>query len=199
MTDAGRHREPGFRRVGEAEVHQGHVWRVVVADFEAPDGATFRRDVVRSPGAVGVVPLVFDVEGTASVVLVRQYRPPVDREVVEIPAGMRDVPGEPPEETAARELEEEVGLRPGRLDLLTAFLPSAGMTDSVTTVFLATDCEPVDRRLHGPEEEHMTVLHVPLAEALAMVDDGRIEDAKTIVGLLLTARRLAAADGVATG
>ena len=128
----------GFRRVGEREVHQGHVWRVVVADFTGPDGEHFARDIVRSPGAVGVVPLVFDAEGNPSVVLVEQYRPPYERRILEIPAGMRDVPGEPPEETARRELIEEAGLAPGRLDLLTEFYPSPGMTDSVCTVYLAT-------------------------------------------------------------
>jgi ADP-ribose pyrophosphatase len=150
---------------------------------------------VRSPGAVGVVALTFDVEGTPSVVLVRQYRPPYEREILEIPAGMRDVPGEPPEVTAGRELEEEVGLRAGRLDELTQFLPSPGMTDSVTTIFLATDCEEVERRLHGPEEQHMSVVHVPLSDALVMVDTGEIADAKTVIGVLMTARRLEVADG----
>jgi 8-oxo-dGDP phosphatase len=185
----------GFRLLGEQEVHRGHVWRVVVAEFEAPDGARFERDVVRSPGAVGVVPLLFDVEGEPSVVVVDQYRPAYERNIVEIPAGMRDVPGEAPEATAARELAEEVGLRAGRLDLLGEILPSPGLTDSVTTIFLATHCEPVERTAHGPEEEHMRVVQLPLAEALAMVDRGEIVDAKTVTGLLLTSRRLARADG----
>lgn len=180
----------GFRRLGERLVHQGHIWRVVVADFEAPDGSTFHRDVVRSPGAVGVLPLLFDAEGAPSVVLVEQYRPAFERTIIEIPAGMRDVPGEPPEQTAARELVEEAGLRAGRLDLIGEILPSAGMTDSVTTIFLATECEPTERDLQGPEEEHMQVRHVPLAEALTMVDDGRITDAKTVVALLAADRRL---------
>ena len=68
-----------FRRIGEREVHQGYVWRVVVAEFEAPDGERFQRDIVRSPGAVGIVPLIFDAEGNASVLLVEQYRPPYER------------------------------------------------------------------------------------------------------------------------
>ena len=75
----------------------------------------------------------------------------------EIPAGMRDVDGEPPELTAERELVEEAGLRPGALELLTRISPSAGLTDSITWIFLATDLEETDRDLHGPEEQHMTV------------------------------------------
>src|SRR6187549_3077231 len=122
----------GFRRVGERSVHQGHVWSVAVADFTDPAGGTFTRDIVRSPGAVGVVPLVFDAEGNPSVVLVRQYRPPYERELIEIPAGMRDVEGEPPEETARRELVEEAGLAPATLERLVELYPSPGLTDSVT-------------------------------------------------------------------
>lgn len=184
-----------FRRTGDAEVHAGRVWRVVVADFEAPDGTAFQRDVVRSPGAVAVVPLLFDPEGNPSVVLVEQYRPPYEEHVIEIPAGMRDVEGEPLATTAARELREEVGLVPGQLDHLLELYPSPGMTDQRTTIFLATRCTSTDREVHGPEEEDMTVLHVPLTEALVMIDDGRIRDAKTVVGLLATERRLRAAGG----
>jgi 8-oxo-dGDP phosphatase len=180
----------GFRHLGDREVHSGHVWNVVVADFEAPDGAQFSRDIVRSPGSVAVVPLVFDAEGLASVVLVSQYRPPYERAVIEIPAGMRDVPDEPPAETARRELVEEAGLRAGELMHLLDMLPSPGMTDSVCTIFLATDCTPADLDRHGPEEEAMELLHVPLDDALAMIDRGEITDAKTVCALLATARRL---------
>ena len=188
-----------FRRIGEREIHRGHVWRVVVAEFESPEGERFHRDIVRSPGAVAVVPLIFDPEGNASVLLVEQYRPPFGRYVVEIPAGMRDVDDEPPEVTAHRELIEEAGMEAGRLDHLVDILPSAGLTDSVTIIFLATECVPVERDLHGPEERHMTLLHLPLVDALAMIDRGEIQDAKTVVGLLATQRRLERADGGVNG
>ena len=178
-------------------VHQGHVWHVAVAEFEAPDGSTFRRDIVRSPGAVGVVPIVFDAEGNPSVVVVRQYRPPYDRAIIEIPAGMRDVEGEDTADVARRELAEEAGLAAGRVELLTEIYPSPGMTDSVTSLYVATDCTPVPHDRHGPEEEHMDLLHLPLGDALEMVLRGDIKDAKSVVGLLLTERRLAELDGSA--
>jgi 8-oxo-dGTP pyrophosphatase MutT (NUDIX family) len=174
-----------FRRVSESVIHEGHIWNLAVAEFEAPDGSTFRRDIVRSPGAVGVVPLIFDAEGNPSVVLVSQYRPAYERSVIEIPAGMRDIEGE---------LIEEAGLDAERLDLLAEILPSPGMTDSVTTLYLATGCTPVPHDRQGPEEEHMEVLHVPLDEAVAMVERGEIADAKSVVALLLTERRLRASD-----
>ena len=179
-----------FRHLSDTDVHHGHVWKVVVAEFEAPTGEPFTRDIVRSPGAVGVVPLVFDPEGVPSVVLVSQYRPPYERNVIEIPAGMRDVPGEPPAETGRRELIEEAGLAVGAMTHLVDMFPSPGMTDSVCTIFLATECTPVDHDRHGPEEDAMTLLHVPLSEALAMIDRGEICDAKTVVGLFATERRL---------
>jgi nudix-type nucleoside diphosphatase (YffH/AdpP family) len=182
----------GFRRTGERQVHQGYVWSVAVAEFVDPDGGTFTRDIVRSPGAVGVVPLVFDAEGNPSVVLVSQYRPPYERPIIEIPAGMRDIEGEEPIEVARRELVEEAGLSAGNLQLLTEIYPSPGMTDSITSIFLATDCTPTEFDRHGPEEDHMELLHLPLADAMAMVVSGEIADAKTVVGLLLAERQLAA-------
>lgn len=184
----------GFRHSGDRLVHQGYIWHVAVADFVAPDGHEFTRDVVRSPGAVAVVPLVFDAEGNPSVVLLRQYRPAHDELLLEIPAGMRDVPGEPPDETARRELVEEVGLQAGELDHLLRFYPSPGMTDAVLEIYLATDLLPVARATHGPEEDHSEVVHMPLAEALALIDGGEIVDAKTIIGLLSAERRLVDGD-----
>ena len=187
-------RHDAFRHLGDREVHQGHVWRVVVADFAAPDGSTFERDIVRSPGAVGVLPLVFDAEGNPSVVLMEQWRPPYEERIFEIPAGMRDVEGEPTDETARRELIEEAGLHAGRVDLLHELYPSPGLTDSVTTVYLATGCTPVERAPHGPEEVHARIVHLPFEDAVAMVLDGCIRDAKTVVAILLTERRLRSGD-----
>jgi 8-oxo-dGDP phosphatase len=186
--------DAGFRRLSESVVHDGYIWKLAVAEFEAPDGSTFTRDIVRSPGAVAVVPVVFDAEGNPSVVLVSQYRPAYERAIIEIPAGMRDVDGESPEQVARRELAEEAGLNAEQVDLLAEILPSPGMTDSVTTLFVATGCTLVPHDRQGPEEEHMDVLHVPLDDALAMVERGDIVDAKSVVGLLLTERRLRTSD-----
>ncbi len=180
----------GFRRVGESVVHEGYVWNLVTARFEAPDGHAFSRDVVRSPGAVAVVPLSFDDGGVATVLLVRQYRPPFDRFVIEIPAGMRDVEGEDTAEVARRELAEEAGLAAGELEFLSEIHPSPGMTDSITTIYLATDCTPTATDRQGPEETFMELVELPLATAVEMVEAGEICDAKTVSGLLLTERRL---------
>jgi ADP-ribose pyrophosphatase len=145
---------------------------------------------VRSPGAVAVVPIFWDKDEIANVVLVRQYRAAFDSFIVEVPAGMRDVDGEDPEETARRELVEECGYQAGSLLPLHQFLPSPGMTDAVLHVFLATDLTPVPRRTHGPEEDNMEVLVVPLGEAIQMIFRGEIRDAKATIGLLLAERHL---------
>lgn len=179
---------PDFRHLGDRLVHRGYIWHVTVGTFESPDGELFERDIIRSPGAVGIVPVLFD-DGVPTVVFVRQYRGPLDRYVLEVPAGMRDVPDEPLELTASRELAEEVGLTAGRLDYLTEFYPSAGMTDSTLHLYLATDLSPIERDVHGPEEAHMEVLRIPLAKAVEMVVAGEILDAKTVIGLLLVDRQ----------
>ncbi len=170
-------------------MHQGYIWHVAVGTFEAPDGELFERDVIRSPGAVGVVPLLLD-SGVPTVVMVRQYRGPLDRYLLEVPAGMRDVPDEPPEVTAERELVEEAGFSAGHLEFLTHYYSSAGMTDSGLHLYVATQLTPVERDLHGPEESHMDVLRLPLSDAVDMVVRGEIDDAKTVIGLLLVERRV---------
>lgn len=180
-----------FRHLGDRLVHQGSIWHVVVASFESPDGERFERDIVRSPGAVAAVPIVFGNDGgEPEVVLVAQYRPPYDRVILEIPAGMRDVAGEPTSETAKRELIEEVGLDAGNFELLIEMYPSPGMTDSVTTIYLATDCQPADRAPDGPEEHSAEVVTMSLSEAATLVQRGRISDAKSVAGILLAERRL---------
>lgn len=179
----------GFRHLGDRLVHQGYIWHVVVADFESPTGERFQRDVVRSPGAVAAVPLRPGPDGVPNVVMVRQYRGPFDEVVLEVPAGMRDVADEPTAVTAERELVEETGLSAGRLEHLVDFYPSAGLTDSVLYLYLATELTEVGRDVHGPEEQHMEVVEVPLPEAVDMVLRGEVHDAKTIIGLLMAERK----------
>ena len=177
-----------FEHLGDQSVYRGYIWEMVVGIFSDPAGETFTRDIVRSPGAVAVVPLIREPDGSHSVVLLRQYRAAFAREIVEVPAGMRDVDGEDPEQTARRELIEETGYDAGSLRLLHRFYPSTGMTDSVLHVYLATDLRHVGRQMHGPEEAHMEVFTVPFADAVGMVVSGEIADAKSTIGLLLADR-----------
>lgn len=180
----------GFRHLGDEPRYEGRIWSVVRGRFEAPDGQAFERDIVRSPGAVGVVPVQRDAQGRVEIVLVAQYRPVLDRYVVEIPAGMRDVPGEAPEITARRELAEEVGREARSWHHLIDLHPSPGMTDSTTIVFAATGLALVPTEAHGPEEEHLEILTMGLDEVIQEISAGRITDAKTVIGVLMLQRAI---------
>lgn len=175
----------GFERTGETEVHRGRIATLATVRFRGPDGDEHEREVVHHIGAVAVVPLHDD----GSVTLVRQYRVALDAPCLEIPAGLRDVDGEPEAVTAGRELIEEAGLAADHLEPLVRFHNSPGFSDEAVTVFLASGLQPVDHDRQGVEEQSMTIERIALDDALAMVDDGRITDAKTIIGLSLTARR----------
>jgi len=173
-----------FRKLGERIVHRGSLITVGEATFEGPGGETFERDVVRHPGAVSVVAVDGDA-GAYTVILVRQYRAAVERDILEIPAGKRDVAGEDAERTAHRELEEEVGMRAGRMELLAEFYNSPGMCDEHSFVFLATDLTPCALSAQGVEEQHMTIERHPLADVPAMIARRELVDAKSIIGLCL--------------
>ncbi len=186
MSDAGGDPPAPFAKGPERELYRGPIISLAQGTFTAPDGTTFERDLVHHPGAVSVVPVTEDGQA----VLVRQYRAVVDEHLLEIPAGKRDVAGEPPEATARRELAEEVGLAAGRLEPLARFYNSVGFSDELSHVFLGLDLTEVGRDTQGIEEEHMTIERVALADVPAMVADGRLLDAKTIIGLTLARERL---------
>lgn len=179
---------PQFRVRDETTIWRGRLLRVGVAHIETPEGARLEREVVRHPGAVAVLPLHDDM----SVTLVRQYRAALDATMWEIPAGLRDVDAEPRQLTAERELAEEVGLAADRLRHLLTFHNSPGATDEAVDVYLATGLSSVPDDRQSIEEQHMTVERIPLSEAMRMVDDGRITDAKTLIALLLAARDIEA-------
>lgn len=176
---------PVFRPVGEELIHRGSVVSFYRGEFEGPGGERFHRDIVRHPGAVAVVAIDGD-----ELFLVRQYRACLDADLWEIPAGKRDVDGEAPEITAGRELEEEIGMRPGSMEPLLTIHHSPGFCDELGHVFLATELTAVPRRVEGPEEQEMEVARVPIAEAVTMATDGRITDAKSIAAILAAARKL---------
>lgn len=174
-----------FERLGEVERLRGWFARWTTVRFRDPHGGEHERDVVRHPGAVAVVPLHDD----GTVTLVRQYRVALDADCLEVPAGLRDVDGESDEATAGRELVEEAGLSADRIEPLVVFHNSPGFTDENVAVFVATGLHAVDHDRQGVEEQAMTIERRTLDEALQMIRDGRITDAKTIIGLSLVALR----------
>ena len=178
-----------FRRVGDRTRFEGSLFRVATVEYEAPDGDRFERDVVHHPGAVVVVP----VTDEGKVMMVRQFRAAVGDVLLEIPAGKRDVSGEPTEVTAARELAEEVGRRAGRLELLARFYNSPGFCDEHTHLYLARELEEVPLDRQGFEEQEMTVEEVDLDDVPDLIASGRLMDAKSIIGVALARERLSQA------
>jgi ADP-ribose diphosphatase len=175
---------PGFRVIGSEVVAEAGFLTLTEERIQGPDDAEFARTVVRHPGAVVVVPVIGD-----EALLVRQFRAAVGNDLLEVPAGKRDVDGELPEETARRELEEEIGHRPGRLVKLAEFYNTPGFCDEYTHLFLALDLEDLGgNRAEGPEERAMTMERVPLARVEELISSGELCDAKSIIGLLLARR-----------
>jgi ADP-ribose pyrophosphatase len=177
--------EAGFRVVGSETLVDAGFLQLARLHVESADGEEFDRHVVRHPGAVVVVPVLVDPDGTRHALLVRQWRVAADRLLLEVPAGKRDVDGEAPETTANRELEEEIGYVAGRLDKLAEFYNSPGFCDEYTHLFLATELEERTRAAVSHEEAAMTVERVALDRVDDLIASRDLVDAKSIIGLLL--------------
>src|SRR5947207_9842604 len=170
--------------IDSKKVFAGRVFNVTVDTVREGD-ATYIREVVHHPGSAVILP-AFD-DGT--IALVRQYRHPAVKYLLELPAGSLN-DKERPEEGAARELEEELGLEAGRLEKLSEFFVSPGFCEEKMWLYLATDLTATAQRLE--DDEMIEVIRLPIDRALQMITDGEIEDAKTIIGLMLAAPRLGA-------
>jgi ADP-ribose pyrophosphatase len=177
-------------RVTDSKEHfHGSVFSLVTDTVAMPDGRTADRDYIRHSGAVAVVA----IDDQDRVALVRQYRHPVQDVLWELPAGLRDVDGEDPGLTAARELAEETGLVAWRWESLLTLYNSPGYSNEQIIIYLARDLTPVGEDFTYErvfEESTMTNHLVPLDDAVAMVDRGEITNATTACGLLAAWRRL---------
>lgn len=164
-------------------VFQGRLLRLDRLEVELPDGSTSVREVVLHPDAVCAA--VLTPQGQMA--LVRQYRKPVEKVMVELPAGKID-PGESPEEAVRRELKEEIGMVAGQVQLLARFYSTPGFCQERMWLYLVREAQLA--RPTGDHGEWLEPMLVDPAEALSMIYDGRIEDAKTMVGILMAARHL---------
>jgi ADP-ribose pyrophosphatase len=134
---------------------------------------------------------VVAVHDDGRAVLVRQFRAPIDGDLLEIPAGKRDVDGEDPAATARRELEEEVGLHAENIELLLEFYNSPGFCDEHSWAYLATGLTGCERAPVGPEESVMTIEHIALDDVPGLIAAGDLVDAKSIIALLMARDRMA--------
>jgi ADP-ribose pyrophosphatase len=164
-------------QVSSKTVYRGRLLHVLEDEVRLPDGKPARREYVRHPGAAMMVPFL----DPKTVVLVRQFRYPLGRHFVEIPAGKVD-PGEDPMQTARRELREECGYEAGEWRRLATIHPCIGYSNEAIELFLARDLKHVG---HAPDDgEFLELVPLALAEALEWIRDGKITDQKTIIGLL---------------
>jgi ADP-ribose pyrophosphatase len=172
------------KTIASEPAYLGKLVKLYVDTVELPNGGTAKREVVRHPGAVAMVPLLT----TGEVLLVRQYRVAAAQVLLEIPAGTLN-PGEDPHTAATRELQEETGYRPGNLVRLGGEFTAPGYTTEFIHLYLATELS--ESTLDKDEDEFIEVVRMPLTEAIERIRHGEIQDGKTIIGLLLAEKYLA--------
>lgn len=168
--------------IDSKKVFEGRVFNVTVDTVREGD-RTYQREVVHHGGSAVILPVFED--GTLA--LVKQYRHPAVKYLLELPAGTLN-DREAPEVGAARELEEELGLVAGRMEKLCEFFVSPGFLSEKMWLYLATELRETEQRLE--DDEAIEIVRLPIDRALQMITDNEIEDAKTIIGLLLAAPRI---------
>ncbi|HZS46092.1 MAG TPA: NUDIX hydrolase [Blastocatellia bacterium] len=158
-------------------LYRGRIIDVSISDVHTATGLPAKIEMVHHPGGAGALPLLDD----GSVILVRQYRYPIKRLSLEIPAG-RIEHGQSPLDTARRELEEETGYIASKMYLISAFFPTPGYCEEKLFVYLATDLTQTQQNLEFDED--IELVRLTLDQARSLVYSGEIDDAKTIIALL---------------
>ncbi|MCJ7839396.1 NUDIX hydrolase [Lederbergia sp. NSJ-179] len=167
------------KTIQSKEIFNGKIIQLKVDDVELPNGKLAKREIVKHPGAVGIVPITKD----GKILMVEQYRKPLERSLLEIPAGKLE-PGEEPKTTAERELEEETGYRAKQMNELTSFYTAPGFSDEIIHLFIATDLEKVEHPLPGDEDEFVDLYEIELETAIRFMEEKRIYDAKSVYAVL---------------
>ncbi|WP_340024563.1 NUDIX hydrolase [Paenibacillus sp. FSL K6-1096] len=177
MKNNEKHSNPALdeETLSTKPIFDGHIISLQVDTVKLPDGKTATREVVKHPGAVAVLAL-----NQGKMLVVEQYRQPMHRTEVEIPAGKLD-PGEDPLTAAGRELQEETGFHSGGLTLLKSFYTSPGFADEIIHLYVTEDAQPGEMSLD--EDEFLEVSELTLEEAYQYIADGRIADAKTMMAV----------------
>jgi ADP-ribose pyrophosphatase len=164
------------------KVYQGRIFSIEVDRVQLPSGHTVDMEIVRHPGSVVLLP----TPSNGEIILIRQYRYTIDRWIWELPAGSLKS-NENPDEAAARECEEEVGLYPRRVERLRSFYPTPGFCDEEMIFYRCSDlvAPAPDSMAKKDDDEDLEPRTFSIAEARALVADGEIVDLKTAVGLML--------------
>lgn len=156
------------------EIFNGKIIKLQVDDVKLPNGKTAKREIVKHPGAVGIIPIT----EAGNILLVEQFRKPLERSLLEIPAGKLEA-GEEPALTAKRELEEETGYRAKEWSYLTSFYTAPGFSDELIHLYMAKGLVKEENPLKGDEDEFVEVLEVDIDSAISLVKEKKIYDAKT--------------------
>ncbi|MBA3917743.1 MAG: ADP-ribose pyrophosphatase [Gemmatimonas sp.] len=172
-------------KVGGTRVYTGRIISVDLDTVRFPDGSTGQLEMIRHPGASAVVPVLRADLPDPEILLIRQYRYAAEQYLYEVPAGRLDA-GEAPEVCAARELREETGYRAERIVPLFTMYTTPGFTDERIHLFVATGLTAGDAEREA--DEFMELVPMPLSRALALIEEGAIQDAKTALALLYAAR-----------
>ncbi len=163
-----------------SSIYEGKVISLKVDTVSLPDGNTSKRELIKHPGAVAIIPITKE----GKIIFVEQYRKALEKSIIEILAGKLE-PGEKPEVTAVRELEEETGYTTRKtLKKLGSFYTSPGFADELLHVYEADDIELLAQKVAGDEDEFVELMELTLEEAEELVKEERIHDAKTMYALL---------------
>lgn len=167
------------KTIATKQIFDGRVIKVQVDEVTLPNGKTATRELVKHPGAVAIIPITSE----GKIVMVEQFRKPLERSIVEIPAGKLE-PGEKPELTAIRELEEETGYGAMDLEFIQSFATSPGFADEVIHLFVARNLFEIAQPASLDEDEFVELMEVSIEEAERLVKEQRIFDAKTILAIM---------------
>ncbi|MGM8214038.1 NUDIX hydrolase [Bacillaceae bacterium W0354] len=163
------------KTIATNHIYKGKIIDVQVDDVELPNGKTSKREIVTHPGAVAILA----VTDENKIVMVEQYRKALEKSIIEIPAGKLEK-GEKPEITAARELEEETSYQADQLSFVMSYYTSPGFANEIIYLYEATGLHKVTDALDGDEDEFVELIEVSAEEALQLIKEERIHDAKTI-------------------
>lgn len=169
-------------KIRSEDIFDGTLLHVRRDTVKLPNGATAAREWIKHPGASAVIPILPD----GRIVLVRQYRYPIGAITLEVPAGKLDSADEDPLVCATRELSEETGYTAGKIRKLTTIATTVGFSNEVIHLYAAEELKA--GKQHTDSDEFIHVSLVPLEEAVAMTQDGRIVDAKSIISILMLMR-----------
>ncbi|GAA0296614.1 ADP-ribose pyrophosphatase [Gracilibacillus halotolerans] len=161
------------------KIFEGRVISVQVDDVELPNGKQSKRELVKHPGAVAIIPITSE----GKIVMVKQFRKPLEKEIIEIPAGKLEE-GELPEVTARRELEEETGYTTNKLEYIQSFYTSPGFADEILYVYMTNELKAMTEKASLDEDEFVELMEVKLEEAEQLIKEEKIHDAKTVFAVM---------------